>query len=121
MVSSQEQRATTGAHAHSTDVEAIPPQEELMEVDDGKEVRCPASGCPNKRRRIAERPFPAEAQTSSSAVAITAREGIDWYRVKAMRIAIVEPVELGSTMELSVSGHVLRWARQIKNLAQAQA
>ena len=31
-----------------------------------------------------------------------------------MRIARVEQVEVGNIMELSVSGHVLRWARQSK-------
>ena len=29
-----------------------------------------------------------------------------------MRIASVEQVELGNIMELSVTGHVLKWARQ---------
>ena len=36
-----------------------------------------------------------------------------------MRIASVEQVELGSIVELSVSGHVLRWARPSKLLGGA--
>ena len=43
---------------------------------------------------------------------ITTQEGVDGYRVTAMRIASVEHVELGSIMELSVTNHVLKWARQ---------
>ena len=45
---------------------------------------------------------------------ITTQEGIDGYRGKAMRIASVEQVELSSTMEWTVSGHVLRWATPSK-------
>ena len=47
-------------------------------------------------------------QPSGSAKAITIQEGIDGYHEKAMRVASVELVELGSIVELSVSGHVLR-------------
>ena len=35
------------------------------------------------------------------------QQGVDGYREKAMRIASVEQVELGNTMDLSVTGHVL--------------
>ena len=46
--------------------------------------------------------------------AITAHEGIDGYREKAMRIMSVEAVEWSSIVELSVSGHAVRWAIQSK-------
>ena len=39
-------------------------------------------------------------------------EQFDGYREKAMRITSVEQVELGNIMELSITGHVLKWARQ---------
>ena len=39
-------------------------------------------------------------------------EAVHGYREKAMRIASVEQVKLGNIMELSITGHVLKWARQ---------
>ena len=45
-------------------------------------------------------------------MANTTQEGVDGYREKAMKIASVEQVKLGNIMELSVTGHVLKWARQ---------
>ena len=58
----------------------------------------------NTRRRLAEKSAPA---------AITTQERIDGYRGQAMKIASVEQVELGNIMELSITGHVLTWARQL--------
>ena len=55
------------------------------------------------RRKIAEKSTPE---------AITTQEGVDGYREQAMRIAGVERFELGKRMELSIMGHVLKWARQ---------
>ena len=48
----------------------------------------------------------------SEPVAVTAQEAVDGRREKAMRIASVEQIELGNIMELSITGQVLRWARQ---------
>ena len=45
-------------------------------------------------------------------MAVTTLEAVDGYREKAMRIASVEQIELGNIMELSITGHVLRWERQ---------
>ena len=58
----------------------------------------------NTRRRLAEKSAPE---------AITTQERIDGYRGQAMKIASVEQVELGNIMELSITGHVLTWARQL--------
>ena len=66
---------------------------------------------PNTRRSVAEEIFPAEAQTSSSAVSITTQEGFDGNRERTMWIEGVEQVEMGNIMELSVTGHVLGCAR----------
>ena len=48
----------------------------------------------------------------SEPVAVTTQEAIDGHCDKAMRIANVEQIELGNIMELSITGQVLRWARQ---------
>ena len=57
----------------------------------------------NNRRRVIGKSEP---------VAVTTQEAIDGYREKARRIASVEQVELGSIMELSINGILLRWARR---------
>ena len=64
---------------------------------------CPSPSQKNTRRRIAEKSAP---------VAVTTQEGIDGYREKAMMMASVEQVEWGTIMELSITGHVLIWARR---------
>ena len=46
-------------------------------------------------------------------MAVTTQEAVDGYREKAMRIASVEQIELGNIMELSITGQVLKWARQV--------
>ena len=48
----------------------------------------------------------------SEPAAVTTQEAIDGSREKVMRIASVEQIELDSLMELSITGQVLRWARQ---------
>ena len=48
----------------------------------------------------------------SEPAAVTTQEAIDGSREKVMRIASVEQIELGNLMELSITGQVLRWARQ---------
>ena len=45
-------------------------------------------------------------------VAFTTQDAVDGYREKAMGIASVGQVELGNIMELSITGHVLKWARR---------
>ena len=57
-------------------------------------------------------PSALATQPSSSAVAITTQGEVDGYREKAMRIASVEQGELSNIIELSITGHVLKWARQ---------
>ena len=74
-----------------------------MEMVTDERVRLPSALAANTRRRIAEQSTP---------VAITVQEIVDGYREKAMRIASVEHVELGNIMELSITAHVLKWARQ---------
>ena len=48
----------------------------------------------------------------SEPAAVTTQEAIDGSREKVMRIASVEQIELGNLMELSITGQVLKWARQ---------
>ena len=48
----------------------------------------------------------------SEPAAVTTQEAVDGYCEKAMRIASVEQIELASIMELSITGQVLKWARQ---------
>ena len=57
----------------------------------------------NIRRRIAMKSEPR---------AVTTQEAIEGYQEKAMRIESVEQIELGSIMELSITGQVLRWAKR---------
>ena len=83
-----------------------------QQLDDGNRDALPSAMEPNTRRRLAEKTSPAEAHTSSLAVAITTQEGVDGYREKAMRIASVAQAESGNIMELSVTSHVRKWARQ---------
>ena len=63
----------------------------------------PSASAANTGRSIAEKSDPA---------AVITQEEIDGYREKSLRIASVEQVELGSIMELSVTGHVLKRSRQ---------
>ena len=67
-----------------------------------KAQRCLAAPSANIRRRIVK----------SEPVAVTTQEPVDGHCEKAMRIASVEQIEPGNIMELSITGQVLRWARQ---------
>ena len=96
----------------ATDVEAEAPTDISMEIDDGKRGAQLRVMGPNTRNRIAEKTCLAEAQTSTSAVAITTQEEIDGYRERAMRIAIVGWVELGSTMDLRSCAQVRKHMRK---------
>ena len=49
----------------------------------------------------------------SEPVAVTTQEAIDGYREKARRIASLEQVEMGNSMELSISGQLLRGAKRV--------
>ena len=64
----------------------------------------PETPSANTRRRIVGKSEP---------VAVTTQEAIDGYRDKARRIASVEQIELGNIMELSITGQILKWARQV--------
>ena len=48
----------------------------------------------------------------SEPVAFTTQEAVDGHCEKAMRIASVEQIEPGNIMELSITGQMLKWARQ---------
>ena len=76
-----------------------------MEMGTDESAAMPSALAANIRRRIAEKSDP---------VAVTTQEGTDGYREKAMMIASIEQVELGNIMEFSITGHVLKWARQSK-------
>ena len=87
---------------------SIPDDESGMQVEDtqktdiGEGEVSPAAVATNIRRRIAMKSEPAAVTT----------QAIDWSREKVMRIASVEQIELGNLMELSITGQVLKWARQ---------
>ena len=90
----------------ATDVEGGPPTAVPKEIDDCK--RDPLPSVVGTHRKTS----PAETQPSSSSAAITTQEGSNGYRETAMSLADLEQVELGSIMESSVSGSVLKCARQ---------
>ena len=77
--------------------------EDTQKTDIGEGEAPPAAESTNIKWRIAMQSEPA---------AVTTQEAIDGSREKVMRIASVEQIELGSLMELSVTGQVLRWVRQ---------
>ena len=88
---------------------AIPDDDSRMQIEDKPEVdneeRAEQTGALSTsiRRRIAVKSEPR---------AVTTQQAVDGYREKAMRIASVKEIELGNIMELSITGQVLRWARQ---------
>ena len=88
---------------------SIPDDESRMQVEDtpetgtGEGTALPAAPSANIRRRIV---------VKSEPVAVTTQEAVDRHCEKAMRIANVEQIELGNIMELSITGQVLRLARQ---------
>ena len=96
----------------AADVKGEPPTGTHLEIDAGKRGALPSIMEANTRRSIVDETSPAQTQPSSSTATITTQEESVRYRGKAMRIASVEQDELGSIMEVSVSGHVLKWARQ---------
>ena len=75
-----------------------------LEVGTGESTTLPGAPSANTRRRIVVKSEPVAA--------VTTQEAVDRFREKAMRIASVEPVELGSIMEVSFTGQVLKWARK---------
>ena len=78
--------------------------EDTQKTDTGEGEVSPAAVSTNIRRRIAMKSEPA---------AVTTQDAIDGSREKVMRIASVEQIELGNPMELSITGQVLKWARQL--------
>ena len=72
------------------------------ETGTGEGTASPVAPSANVRRRTA---------VKSEPVAVT-QEAIDGHREKAMRIASLEQIELGNIMEISITGQVVRWARQ---------
>ena len=78
--------------------------EDMSETGTGEGTALLAAPSANTRRRIV---------VKSEPMAVTTQEAVDGYREKAMRIASVEQIELGNIMELSITGQVLKWARQV--------
>ena len=76
---------------------------EPLELGTGESTTLLGASSANTRRRIVVKSEPA---------AVTDQEAADGHRENAMRIASVEQVEQGNIMELSITGHVLKWARQ---------
>ena len=87
----------------------IPDDESRTQVEDtsetgtGEGTALPAAPSANTWRRIV---------VKSEPVAVTTQEAVDGHCEKAMRIASVEQIELGNIMELSITGQVLKLARQ---------
>ena len=75
-----------------------------MEMCTGESTTFPGAPSANTRRRIVVKSEPVAV--------ITTQEAVDGYREQAMRITSVEQNELGINMELSITGQVLKWARQ---------
>ena len=77
--------------------------EDTPETGTGEGTVSPAAPSANIRHRIA---------VKSEPVAVTTQEAVDGLCEKRMRIASVEQIELGNIMELSITGQLLRRARQ---------
>ena len=75
--------------------------EDTSETGTGESTALPGAASANTRRRIV---------VKSEPVAVTTQEAVDGSC--EMRIASVEQSELGNIMELSITGHVLKWARR---------
>ena len=101
--------STASGSGQQQEQRSIPDDELRMQVEDMSEMgTCEStalSAAPSAntgRRNVMK----------SEPVAVTTQEVVDGYCEKAMRIASVEQIELGNIMELSITGQVLRWARQ---------
>ena len=107
--------STASGSGQQKEKTSIPDDESRMQVEDTSEMGTGEStellGAPsaNIGRRIVVK--------SSDPVTVTTQEAVDGYCEKAMRIASVEQIELGNIMELSITGQVLKWARQ-SNLSE---
>ena len=77
--------------------------EDMPEVDNEERAEPPGAPSTSIRRKIAVKSEPR---------AVTTQEAVDGYREKAMRIESAEQIGLDSVVELSITGQVLRWARQ---------
>ena len=85
--------------------------EDKLEIDNEQRTEPPGVSRTNTRRKTAMK---------SELRAVTTQEAVDGYREKAMIIESVEQIdELGSIMEVSMTGQVLRWARQSNLSAQS--
>ena len=88
---------------------SIPDDESRMQVEEtpktdiAGDIVALAAMSTSVRRRTTKKSEP---------VAVTTQEAVDGYREKAIRIASVEQIELHNLMELSITGHVIRWARR---------
>ena len=85
-----------------TDTESRMQTGDPLEMGTGESTTLPQAPSAD-RRRIA---------VKSEPVAVTTQEAVDGYREKTMCIASVGQFELGNIMDLSITGHVLKWARQ---------
>ena len=99
---------TASGSGQQKEKRSIPDDESRVQVEDtsetgtGEGTALPAAPSANRRRIVVK----------SEPVAVTTQEAVDGHCEKAMRIASVEQIELGNIMELSITGQVLRWARQ---------
>ena len=101
---------TASSSGHKRERRSNSEEEMRMQTEDtptertNQGIAVPETKSANNRRRVVGKSEP---------VAVTTLEAIDGYREKARRIASVEQIELGNIMELSITGQVLRWARQV--------
>ena len=77
--------------------------EEETETGTGESTKLPRAPSSNTWRRIVVKSEPA---------AVTTQEAVDGHCEEAVRIASVAQIELGNIMALSITGQVLKWARQ---------
>ena len=100
---------TASGRGQRKDKRSIPDDESRKQVEDtsetvtGEGAALLAASLANTWRRLVVR---------SEFVAVTTQEAVDGHCEKAIRNASVEQIELGNIMELSITGQVLRWARQ---------
>ena len=98
--------STASGSGQQKEKKSIPDDESRMPVEDtsemgtGESTELPGASSANTRRRVI---------VTSEPVAVTTQEAVDGYCEKAMS---VDQIELGDIMELSITGHVLKWARQ---------
>ena len=100
---------TASSSGQQREGKAIPDDESGIQVEDKQEID---NGERAEPHRVSSTSIRRRMAIKSEPRAVTTQEAVDGYREKAMRIESVEQIELGNIMELSITGHVLRWARR---------